>query len=211
MRVVQGHARSARRQCNVGLLARPLVNPLGMEQGAGRTVYVQGIYEKQFPRMEMANDNFLGTSPYAEDLEMPQKPRIHEWNIEMKRLTVGNALAASITRVTAPCPRQDAATEIDMAKTAPYRVLQHVCLKIIKVADGNIKICNPKLISEILAGYGMTQCNPTIVPYTINADLTKFKTGDLLQIQLIFRAVWVPSIIADTTPPGIAWILGIFG
>lgn len=90
-----------------------------------------------------------------------------------KTLSQDQGMSASVDTPTSriSCKYGDVDTLESTANPNPIRlVLQHVGCDITKFAGGSTKISNPKLIQKILEEHGMENCNPTQVPYTINAD-----------------------------------------
>lgn len=78
-------------------------------------------------------------------------------------------------------------------------------LKIIKSDDGFIKISNPKVIHRILVARRLENCNITLLPYQIRADLTGTRDEEALADKHAYQSdVGVLRFVTDTTHPAIA-------
>lgn len=131
---------------------------------------------------------------------------IKAWNITIQMLSVKDPIQRNHTNVTV-------VTHADVTDPiSADQSFQHVGLKITKLATGGLKISNPKIIQRLLVDHGLTDCNPTTLPYTISADLSARKPNEATADKKAYQtAVGTLRFIADTTHPGLAWILGILG
>lgn len=85
-------------------------------------------------------------------------------------------------------------------------------LKIARLATGEIKICNPKILTKLLKDKGLDGSNSTSVPYVINVDLSKSKeTEETVGKKAYMKDVGTLRFIADTTYLGIVYIVGVLG
>ena len=88
----------------------------------------------------------------------------------------------------------------------------HVGLKITRLSSGGIKISNPKIITKLLKEKEMDGSNSVSIPYVINADLSKRKENEsTVNNKAYMKDVGTLRFIADTTHPGIAYIVGVLG
>lgn len=146
-------------------------------------------------RLEADNDDFFFSAPNDEDLDNITKPFIDAWQCTIQRLDHGQSIEKS------------ARTE-----HGPPQSFQHVGLKIARLQNGGIKISNPKIIEKILAAKGLLGANPVSVPYVINADLTARKDSEpTVDTKAYMSDVGSLRFIADTTHPGISYIVGVLG
>jgi hypothetical protein len=67
--------------------------------------------------------------------------------------------------------------------------LQHVGLRNKRMPDGGLNLTNPKLVEPLLAGHGMADSNPTILPHFASATLQSSKDGEPLVDPSAYPAV----------------------
>lgn len=142
-------------------------------------------------------DDFLVAVKTKDDLDTLAMPLKNAWNIKAQELTVETPLETKTSVIV----RDD---------LGESKVIQHAGLKITIFADGSIKIPNPKIIEKMRIRPSWMQ--PTVVRYTIIADLSAAKSTEQLAHKLKYqRGVGTLRFVSNTTHPAITRILGMLG
>lgn len=146
-------------------------------------------------RCEADNDDFLLSAPTEEDLDALSKPLHDAWQVTTQKLT-----------------HEDALERASRTEHGPPLSLQHVGMKISKLASGALKISNPKIIRKLLRDKGLDGANSCSIPYVISADLSARKPHEpTVDTKSYMQDVGTLRFIADTTHPGIAHIVSLLG
>jgi hypothetical protein len=85
-------------------------------------------------------------------------------------------------------------------------------MKITRDNNGDITICNPALITNLLVANGLNDCSPSPTPHIDGQDTSKTTDDDILTDTTAYQSMLESCrFLADTTHPQLAFIIGSLG